>query len=45
MPDVTLSRQQLAAVVSARRASRDRGQCAPGLGWPLESPPLQVSRG
>ena len=95
MPEVTLSRQQVAAAISARRAglrltqgalarragvsdrtiwsaehgqglphprnlrailaalgmtTRDAaglpapGQCAPGLGWPLETPPLEVSR-
>jgi hypothetical protein len=23
---------------------RDKGKCAKGLGWPLDTPPLEVSR-
>jgi hypothetical protein len=28
----------------ARAEQRQRGRCAKGLGWPLEAPPLEVSR-
>ena len=34
-----------AAWTAQGKRRRDKGKCARGLGWPLEAPPLAVSRG